>query len=98
MPTLELAKDRGYLNGDEARVLRVGIKKQQFKAGELDEALEGFSVRQRTHLIAKMKDAGFIRPLQKNGRTYSVSFMNNYLMRSLIIVLEREDFIPAINS
>lgn len=98
VPTLELAKERGYLNSDEARVLSVGIKKQHFKAGELDEALEGFSVRQRTHLIAKMKDAGFIRPLRESGRTYSVSFMNNYLMRSLIIVLERENFIPAINS
>ncbi|TDP39167.1 Fic family protein [Idiomarina aquatica] len=98
VPTLELAKQRGYLTKEEARVLSIGIEKQQFKAGELDDTLDGLTLRQRTHLIAKMKDAGFIRPLKPNGRTYSVSFMNNYLMRSLIQVLEREDFIPAINS
>ncbi|WP_198674500.1 Fic family protein [Idiomarina tyrosinivorans] len=98
VPTLNLAKERGYLTNEEARVLSIGIEKQHFKAGELDDILDGLSMRQRTHLIAKMKDAGFIRPLKPNGRTYSVSFMNNYLMRSLIQVLEREDFIPAINS
>lgn len=97
VPTLNLAIDRGYLNNEEARVLSVGIKKQHFKAGELDSALEGLTTRQRTHLISKMKDSGFIRPLKQNGRTYSVSFMNNFLMRSLIQVLEKEQFIPAIH-
>lgn len=97
VPTLDLAIDRGYLNNEEARVLSVGIKKQHFKAGELDSALEGLTTRQRTHLISKMKDSGFIRPLKTNGRTYSVSFMNNFLMRSLIQILEKEHFIPAIN-
>jgi len=97
VPTLSLAIDRGYLNNEEARVLSVGIKKQHFKAGELDAALEGLTTRQRTHLLSKMKESGFIRPLKENGRTYSVSFMNNFLMRSLIQVLEKEHFIPAIN-
>ena len=97
VPTLDLAIDRGYLNNEEARVLSVGIKKQHFKAGELDGALEGLTTRQRTHLISKMKDSGFIRPLKENGRTYSVSFMNNFLMRSLIQILEKEHFVPAIN-
>ena len=97
MPTLELAIERGYINSEEARVLSVGIKKQHFKAGELKEELGALSARQRTHLVSKMKESGFIRPLKENGRTYSVSFMNNFLMRSLIQVLEKEDFIPAIN-
>ncbi|KPD24301.1 MULTISPECIES: Fic family protein [Idiomarina] len=97
VPTLELAIERGYINSEEARVLSVGIKKQHFKAGELKEELGALSARQRTHLVSKMKESGFIRPLKENGRTYSVSFMNNFLMRSLIQVLEKEDFIPAIN-
>jgi len=97
VPTINLGIERGYLNKDEAKVLNFGIKKQKFKAGELSEALEGLTARQRTHLIAKMKDSGFIRPLTEKGRTYCVSFMNNFLMRSLIQVLEKEDFIPPID-
>lgn len=97
VPTLSLSIERGYINKEEAKVLSVGIKKQHFKAGELDEALGGLTARQRTHLISKMKESGFIRPLKKNGRTYCVSFMNNFLMRSLIQILEKEDFIPPIS-
>jgi Fic family protein len=97
VPTINLGIDRGYLNKDEAKVLNIGIKKQKFKAGELSEALVGLTSRQRTHLISKMKDSGFIRPLTEKGRTYYVSFMNNFLMRSLILVLEKENFIPPIN-
>lgn len=97
VPTIDLGIERGYLNKDEAKVLTVGIKKQKFKASELDDVLENLSTRQRTHLISKMKESGFIKPLEKNGRTYYVSFMNNFLMRSLIQVLEKENFIPPIN-
>ena len=97
VPTISLGIDRGYLNKEEAKVLSVGIKRQSFKAGELDEALEGLTTRQRTHLISKMKDSGLIKPLEPNGRTYYVCFTNNFLMRSLIQVLERENFIPPIN-
>lgn len=98
VPTIKLGAERGYLNKEEAKILSVGIFKQSFKANELDEAFVGITSRQRTHLIAKMKDAGFIKPLKENGRTYCVSFMNNMLMRSLIQVLEKEKFIPAIDS
>lgn len=97
LPTIDLGIERGYLNKDEAKVLNIGIKKQHFKASELDKTLEHLTPRQRTHLISKMKDSGFIKPLKDNGRTYYVSFMNNFLMRSLIQVLEQENFIPPIN-
>jgi Fic family protein len=98
VPTIKLGAERGYLNKAEAKVLNIGILKQSFKATELDEAFEGLTSRQKTHLIAKMKESGFICPLKENGRTYCVSFMNNFLMRSLIQVLEKENFIPAIDS
>jgi len=98
VPTIKLGAERGYLNKAEAKVLNIGILKQSFKATELDEAFEGLTSRQKTHLIAKMKESGFIRPLKENGRTYCVSFMNNFLMRSLIQVLEKESFIPSIDS
>ena len=98
VPTINLGLDRGYLNKEEAKVLNIGISKQSFKASELDDAFEGLTSRQKTHLISKMKESGFIRPLKENGRTYYVSFMNNFLMRSLIQILEKEDFIPSIDS
>tara|TARA_R110001606_G_C15343503_1_gene646821 strand:- start:335 stop:1480 length:1146 start_codon:yes stop_codon:yes gene_type:complete len=97
-PTIKLGADRGYINKEEAKVLNLGILKQSFTANELDEAFDGLTSRQKTHLISKMKESGFIKPLKENGRTYYVSFMNNFLMRSLIKILEKEKFIPSIDS
>lgn len=97
VPTINLGVERRYINKDEAKVLNIGIKKQKFKAGELNEALNYLTSRQKTHLLSKMKEAGFIAPMTDNGRTYYVSFMNNYLMRSLMHILEKEKFVPPIN-
>ena len=97
VPTIELGVERGYLNGIEASILKIGIKKQHFRATDLDGVLKELTTRQRTHQLAKMKNNGLIKPLEKNGRTYYVSFMNNFLMRSLIMVLEKEGFIPSID-
>lgn len=96
-PTLRLAVERDYLTAEEAKVLWLGVEKQEFKAGDLDDVLQDFNKRQRTYLIAKMKDNGFIRPLKPGGRSYCVSFMNNYLMRCLMQTLEAAHFIPAMD-
>ncbi len=98
LPTIELGIKRGYLNQVEANILSIGIKLQKFKATDLDETLKKLSTRQRTHQLAKMKESGFIKPLKENGRTYYVSFKNNFLMRSVISVLEKEGFIPPIDN
>ena len=98
LPAIERGVDRGYLNKLEGSILKVGIRKQQFKATDLGEVMGGLTARQRTHQIAKMREAGFICPFRENGRTYFVSFINNYLMRNLIEILEQENFIPPIDS
>lgn len=97
VPTINLSIERRYINKDEAKVLNFGIKNQHFKANQLTETLKGLTARQKTHLISKMKESGFIKPIKDGGRTYYVSFMNNFLMRSLIQILEKEGFIPPIN-
>jgi len=94
VPTIEMAVEREYLNKPEAKVLRLGIKEQSFKAGDLTKVLTDLNPRQRTHQINKMREAGFIKPVEENARIYFVNFMNNTLMRGLIKVLEQQEFIP----
>jgi hypothetical protein len=97
LPTLLKSEERRHFTRAESRILQAGVRKQSFKAGDINKSFDGLDARQRTHKIAKMKDAGLIKPLKPGGRTYHVSFMNNFLMRSLIQVLESEDFIPPID-
>lgn len=97
IPTINLAKERGNITTIEHKVLSSGLRKQTFKATDLKEAFQAHTTRQRTHVIAKMKEAGLIRPLEEGGRTYVPSFTNNLMMRSLVVILEKEGFIPSLN-
>lgn len=98
IPTINYGLEREFLTEVETNALKTGVKKQVFKSGDLESVFQGMTARQKTHQISKMKDNGFIRPLEEGGRTYYVNFMNNYLMRGLIRVLEVEGFVPPIDS
>jgi len=97
IPAVDLGRERGYLNKEESDTLKRGIEIADFKASDLDKCLKGLTSRQRIHLISKLKSHDFIRPHKENGRIYFVNFMNNYLMRGLVRVLEKEGFIPNID-
>ena len=96
-PAIALGRDRGLINKEEELVLKVGVDLQLFKSSDIERVLPKYSPRQRTHMITKLKNNGMIHPLKDGGREYFVSFNNNYLMRSLIQMLEAEEFIPSIN-
>ncbi len=96
-PAIAIGRERGLINKNEEIVLKMGIESQSFKASDVAKALPKLKPRQKTHLIQKLKSNGMIRPLKENGREYYVAFNNNYLMRSLIQMLERENFIPSID-
>lgn len=94
LPTVQLGAERKYVTPEELAVLKVAIVKQEFKAADVEGL--GLSSRQKTHLLQKMKVGKLIRPLKEGGRTYHINFTNNYLMRGLIEILEKEGFIPSI--
>lgn len=96
-PAITMGRDRGLINKEEAAALKMGVEKQSFKAADIEKIYPKLTSRQRTHMVAKLKSNGLVRPLKEHGREYYVSFVNNYLMRSLIQMLEKENFIPAIN-
>ncbi len=95
-PSISLGRDRGLINETEENILKMGVQKQSFKSSDLDEILPNTTPSQRSRVIAKLKSYGLIQPLKESGREYCVVFNNNYLMRSLIQILEQEKFIPPI--
>jgi len=97
-PTIEYSLEKGYLSDLEADILKVGITKQEFQAPDLEPVLQKMTPRQKTHQISKMKKRKFIKATKKGGRTYYINFMNNYLMRGLVRILEKEGFIPPIDA
>jgi len=96
-PAIAMGRDRGLVNREEETVLKMGVEKQHFKSSDIAEVLPMLSPRQRTHMLSKLKKSGMISPLAKGAREYFVVFHNNFLMRSLIRILEAESFIPPID-
>ncbi|BBP45582.1 Fic family protein [Thiosulfatimonas sediminis] len=90
-PTLQHAHERRVIDDREYKVLLTAVQLQQFKSGDLPSSL---TPNQRTITIAKLKENNFIKPVREGGREYIINFLNNPLMRSLVITLEQQGFIP----
>lgn len=92
-PALAHSRERKWLTDSEVAVLNMAIHKGEFKAADIDGVLPDLTTRQRTYLISKLNDQHMICPVREGARSYTVSFTNNYLLRSVIHALEREGFI-----
>lgn len=97
-PALEASLKLGYINKREFEVLKLGvaIEGQVFKASDVD-GIPSMNQRQRTSLLKDLRDKKMIQPTTEGGRLYYVHFKNNFLMRSLVKILEDLNFIPKID-
>lgn len=94
-PAIKLSKQRAYISDDEELILKMGVKKQMFKSADIKTLLKIPKPADRSYLIKKLREKNFIKTTKPNGREYYVVFKNNLLTRSLIEMLEKEDFIPV---
>jgi Fic family protein len=92
-PALAYGKSRQQFTAQEEAVLSMAISKGTFKAADVDAVLPNLTQRQRTYLITKLVGQHMIRPVAEGSRTYTISFTNSYLLRSVIHALEVEGFI-----
>lgn len=97
MPAVEFALGRRMIQPDEAKALRFAVEHKEFKAGDLTRVLRQTD-RQRTAFVANLKDRRLIAPITVNGRTYTINFVNSYLLRGVMRALEREDFVPSMGT
>lgn len=96
-PAIMDSLDRRQITKEEAEVLKLGIKDeaQSFKASDISDK---YKSRQKTHMIKKLKNNGFIKPIKEGSRTYYVNFSRSYLLRGVMKALEKNNFIPSIDA
>ncbi|MBL8448222.1 MAG: Fic family protein, partial [Zoogloeaceae bacterium] len=95
LPALAHARERRLVTAQEEAVLVATIKAGTVKAGDLEAALRGLNVNQRTYQIRKLVDAGMLQPVKPGARQYTIGFANNMLLRGVVRALTDEGFIPA---
>lgn len=92
-PAVAHGRDRKWLTDAEVSVLNMAIGKGEFRAADIDGVLPTLTTRQRTYLITKLNDQKMICPVRDGARSYTISFTNSYLLRSVIHALEKEGFV-----
>lgn len=96
LPALSDAREHAYITEREHRILERTIHNDSMtiKSADIEAVIGESSPVMRSRIIAGLRQKGMLVPMTENGRIYYVEFYNNYLLRSVIRVLERAGFVP----
>ncbi|PIR13844.1 cell filamentation protein Fic [Candidatus Falkowbacteria bacterium CG11_big_fil_rev_8_21_14_0_20_39_10] len=97
LPMLLFAFENGHITKREHEILSalVKSKKMIIKSSDLEKMIGQESSVQRSRILRKLKDKKMLISLKENGRIYTIGFANNYLLRGVMHILEKNNFIPA---
>lgn len=94
LPALKIAQERQHITKQEHDILSALVRSESMtiKSSELDRfGITGSQ--KKSYVIGKLRDKHMVTSTTDGGRTYTISFVNNYLLRSVIQVLEANGFI-----
>lgn len=94
LPALTEALDRKVITPEEEKILKVAVEKQVFQASDLNKIFVGKLPSHISRLLNRMKKKKMIMSDKKKGRKYLLYFENNYLLRSVIKMLDINGFLP----
>jgi Fic family protein len=94
LPTLTFSLDRKIITEIEAKILSVAIKNQIFQAGDLKSILPKKLPAEISRLLGGLRKKKMIVPNKPKTRKYYINFYNNYLLRGIIEMLDKEGFLP----
>lgn len=97
MPSLDLALEREFITDREHAILHTVVisERMAVKSADIETVIGEVSSVHRSRIIRGLRDKGMLSPLKQGGRVYTIGFMNNYLLRAVMQVLEKEGFVPA---
>lgn len=93
-PALAYSKQRQLVNDTEYDILHLAVELGHLKSDDISKKYPDMSTRKRSYLIKKLIDGRLILPIKNGARIYSINFVNNSLLRSVIKSLEEKGFIP----
>lgn len=94
LPALTFSLDREVITDEEFTVLKYVVNKpdMQMKSEELSKfGIE--SSLQKSRFVARLRDKKMLVATKKGGRFYTISFVNNRLLRGVIQALEDNGFV-----
>lgn len=96
LPMLAYALTREHITKREYDILTsvVRSKEMSTRSANLKSVIGSESPVQRSRILRRLRDKRMLIPLKEKGRVYTIGFANNYLLRGIAYVLERNGFVP----
>lgn len=94
LPALDFALERKYITENEYKVLLVAAKKQVIQAGDLKSLFPNKLPAEISRIIRRLREKRMLQPENRNTRKYILKFENNFLLRGIIEMLDKENFLP----
>lgn len=96
-PMLDRALKNKYITDNEFTLLRYIVHNSDdmtMRAGDLKKLLGVTSSVQRSRVINRLLEKKMLKPIEKGGRIYTISFYGNYLFREVTQLLIEKGFVP----
>ena len=84
LPALANAHRKRIISDEEQIILSVAVKEQEFKTTYLNKVFQKKSSVSLSRSVRRLRDKGFLVPIQENSRTYVLNFLRNELMREIM--------------
>lgn len=100
LPALVHAQNHKFITDDEYSILKITISlpNQELRANNLKILFPDKSSVEITRMIKKLINKKMLISTKDNGRRYIISFINNFLLRSIYILLYQKKFLSLPDS
>jgi len=96
LPMLKDALQDKHIEKQDFKILEYLINKDEMsmKSEELGEAIGGhLDSKKKSMIMSKLKEKGIINSTTEKGRIYTIHFINNYLLRGVVKILQQKGFV-----
>jgi len=93
-PAVLFSRERQVITETEAKILKVAVDKQVFQASDIRKLFPGKLPAEISRMLRKLKERKMIVAEKKDSRKYTICFYNNFLLRGIIIMLDKNGFLP----
>jgi Fic family protein len=93
-PAILFSRERQVITETEAKILKVAVEKQVFQASDIRKLFPGKLPAEISRMLRKLKERKMIVAEKKDSRKYTICFYNNFLLRGIIIMLDKNGFLP----
>jgi len=93
-PTIKLSLENGHITKEEFKILQYLINKDNISMKSEELSSLGITDSKKKSLaMTKLKKKNIIMPTTSNGRIYTIKFINNYLLRGVMKILDENGFV-----